>query len=138
MKEFFYFNELDIGESGRKQVIPGVTDEKGNLPERTKHSYPYSYDPICQYYDDQHYTQTDGTVYHDHMQQWDSQKFAACRERYSGRVYDWMSDGRIMEAFLRDYFDKPDLKLTAIIEYCNMATGYPCFRFDYIKEVKQP
>ena len=38
-----------------------------------------------------------------------------------------------IEKFLKDWFGNKKLKLVFIMEYCNVATGYPVWRFDIKK-----
>ncbi len=97
---------------------------------RTKHSHPYSYDNICVYAVEK---QATGGAYSDRMIQWDYEKFERLNKEHFGNRSQYWSDRspNQIEAFLRDYFDKPNLQLVLVIESCNQASGYPVWYFGY-------
>lgn len=101
---------------------------------RTKQSHPYSYDPITLYRDFD--AKPTGTIYTDRLLQWDIAKHnTLCEKHFGNRGQDW--DGRspkLIEAFLRDWCEDQGLQLCAVIEYCNVATGYPTWRLDYAQQ----
>lgn len=45
--------------------------------------------------------------------------------------YWYNRDPNRIEEFLKEYFNKPNLKLIFIMEYCNASDGYPVWRFDF-------
>lgn len=98
---------------------------------RTKQTHPYSYDPITQYRNPA--VEPNGTIYTDRLLQWDFKKHdVLCEKHFGNRGQHW--EGRSpkkIEAFLRDWCDDTGLHLCAVIEYCNVATGYPTWRLDY-------
>lgn len=104
-------------------------------PPKTIEQYPYNYDPIIRYLktgikeeDIEKYS----GVYSDRMANWNPNKYQEAYHRYLGhQKIENMCYGNAnnVEQFLRDYFDNPKLKLIAVIEYCNTATGYNCFCF---------
>lgn len=98
---------------------------------RTKLTHPYSYDPITQFRSPD--VQANGTVYTDRMLGWDSNKLNTLSEKHFGnRGQHWDRRGPLqIEAFLRDWFECSELRLSAVIEYCNQSTGYPTWRLDY-------
>lgn len=133
----YYFDEYS-GDQMCKHVpkgtvIIGLTDEKGNFPKHTKRSHPYSYDPICHYLN--HTVKANGTVYHDRMEQWDYKKFCRVVDGHCKQANSF-SNSTAVQNILRDYFDDQSIVLTCIVEYCNAASGYACFRFDYFQETK--
>ena len=105
-------------------------DEHGIYPSHMswslKASKPYSYEP---FYVFKSSGKVNGSVYSDRMQQWDYDKYKASAEKTDFKGYT--KDPETVEAFLRAYFDEPELKLVRVIEYCNVSNGYPCWRVDY-------
>lgn len=106
------------------------------LGERTKHQYPYSYDPHLQWSKQVGVPQDARGEYSDRLHQWEPQKFKAlCMKHFAGKRGDpggQMFHSRTpkdIEAFLRDYFDRPQLELLRVEEHCNQATGYPVWVF---------
>lgn len=98
---------------------------------RTKQSHPYNYGPITLYSNAA--VEPNGTVYTDRLLQWDFSKYNALCERHfgdQGQVWERRSPKQIA-AFLRDWYEDPELQLVAVIEYCNQASGYPTWRLDY-------
>ena len=41
---------------------------------------------------------------------------------------------KLIEAFLQDWCDNPDIKLVMVMQHCNRATGYPVWSLHYIQE----
>lgn len=100
---------------------------------KTKASHPYNYDPIMQFLADEHETLEGSTVYTDRLMQFDYEKANRLMQKHfgdTGHYWDKRAPEAI-EAFMRDWNDDPELKLIAVIEYCNHATGYPTWRLDY-------
>jgi hypothetical protein len=105
-------------------------DEHGNPVERTKEMYPYSYDGFVIW-------RTEGkandTIYSDRLLQWDFAKHDRLCMKHFGNKGQYWSDRppEKIEAFLRDWCDNPKLKLIFIMQYCNVSSGFPCWRFDF-------
>lgn len=98
--------------------------------ERTKGSHPYQYGPYLIFDTGQKGT---SSAYSDRLQQQDSNRFYACREKVGikgGDGFDHVRGYKI-EAFLRAYFDAPNLRLCRVEEHCNQANGYPYWWFLY-------
>lgn len=120
----FFGNHMDsLGEN----LLP--PDQQINA--RTKAEYPYSYDPILIF--ETRVKERNGTIYSDRLLQWDREKHdALCIKLFGNKGQYW--NGRhpkLVEAFLCDWCKCPELELARIVEYCNAANGYPCWRFDY-------
>lgn len=97
---------------------------------RTKTTHPYNYDPFTIWLGP---VKPDGGVYSDRLFQWDHEKHdRLCMKHFGdkGQYWDRRDTGAI-QAFLRDYLDAPELVLCEVQEYCNQATGYPCWYFAY-------
>lgn len=114
----------------------GAEDEHGNPVERTKSEYPYSYDGFVTWRGGENEEVT-GTVYSDRLLQWNYQKTRDLMKKHFGTDGDYYFDRKPqqIEAFLSEYMEKK-IKLIFIMEYCNVSSGYPLWRFDY-KEIKE-
>lgn len=97
---------------------------------RTKSTHPYSYDPIVQWRSNNEPT---GTVYTDRLFRWDDAKHdALCLNHFGDAGQYWhRREPAKVEAFLREYLNRPALVLCAITEQCNQASGFPLWRLDY-------
>lgn len=106
-------------------------DEHGQAVERTKQEYPYSYDGFVVWRGGKNEEAT-STIYSDRLQQWDAEKTDRLKKKHLGNTRDNWSDvsPEVIRNFLREYLDKPQLKLILVMEYCHMASGYPLWRFD--------
>src|SRR6478609_7403466 len=101
---------------------------------RTKFSHPYSYDPI------RHFHKWVGgeaeNAYDDRMRQWNYRKwddaFKAVHTEMGNSFR--LSNPKTAEKILRLYYESPTLVLIDLIEWCNVATGYPCFSFGFLRE----
>lgn len=96
--------------------------------ERTKSEHPYSYSPIIVFGNE-----TPGTtcVYDDRMYSWDSKKMQKLSKKHLGAGDFSCQSPKKVEAFLAEYFNKPNLKLHMIVEWCNVSNGYPYWSFHY-------
>jgi hypothetical protein len=113
-------------------------DLDGRPVERTRNKYPYSYEPYVLWKGD--YKKTDHVVYSDRLMQWDYDKFNKCCMKVwnnEGQYFDNRKPNDI-ENFLSKYYDK-EIKLTAIMEGCNVSNGYPywIFFYDYDNHIEQ-
>jgi hypothetical protein len=110
----------------------GPIDEHGNQVKRTKQSHPYSYDGFILHRFGPN-SEATSTIYSDRLLQWDWDKHnRLCMKHFGDERQYWNNrDPKKIEAFLRDWCEDPELKLIFIMEYCNQASGYPCWRFDY-------
>ncbi len=108
-------------------------DENDRPVLRTKHCYPYSYDGFVQERCG-HNSEANGTIYTDRMLGHDYER---TRELISKHFPDKPGDiwsGRsaaAIEGFLREWLGQPELRVILVMEYCNLASGYPYWRFDY-------
>lgn len=115
-------------------------------PPWSKRDYPYCYDPFTIWGAPRPSKECNGTVYTDRLDQWDRNKYdqLACKHYRRGdngyeRPFDSHNcKGHLIEAFLRDWFDDPNLKLLRVIEYCNPGTGYQTWRLDYRSTKETP
>ena len=109
-------------------------DEHSNPVERTKREYPYSYDGFVTWRGGAN-KEINGTVYSDRLLQWDYKKTRELMKKHFGNEGDYYDkrSPEAIESFLSEYFDKK-IKLILIMEYCNVSSGYPLWRFDY-KEI---
>lgn len=107
-----------------------TVDEHGNPVKRTKQEYPYSYDGFVCWRGGSN-SEVNASVYHDRMQQWDYEKYQRCSKKQGDPGLMRDKNPTQIEAFLREYMDDDKLRLIIIMEYCNMSSGYPVWRFDY-------
>lgn len=105
-------------------------DEFGNPVEKTKDKYPYSYDGYVSYRNGDNSDIT-GSVYSDRLRQWDYEKYEECSKKHGDPGLMRNKVPIQIQSFLRDYLNEPKLNLILIMEYCNLSTGYPVWRFDY-------
>lgn len=96
--------------------------------ERTPDKFRYSYDAYVIYKKSEEYNQT---VYSDRLHQWDYEKYNRLSEKHFGNQGQYWNnrDTDKIEAFLRDYYDKPELELIGIMEGCNASSGFPYWIF---------
>jgi hypothetical protein len=101
----------------------------GKPVTRTKNEYPYSYDPFV-VWEDNHGKSS--VVYSDRLYQWDYEKYNKCCQKVWNNEGQYFSQRQPqdIEKFLTLYFNKP-IKLTLIMEGCNVSNGYPYWIFGY-------
>lgn len=105
-------------------------NEFGNPVSRTKSEYPYSYDGFVTYRNGDN-SEVNGTIYSDRISQQDYSKTERLKKKHFGDTSDYYSNAnpKKIESFLSEYLDR-DIKLILIMEYCNVSSGYPVWRFD--------
>ena len=110
----------------------GFVDEYGQPVRRTKYSHPYNYDGFVLWRAKGNPRGND-TIYSDRLMQWDFKKHDQLLMKHFGDTGQYWDkrDVKLIEAFLRDWTEKPALELVMVMEYCNQSTGYPCWRFDF-------
>lgn len=102
----------------------------GDPIERTKTSHPYSYEPF-EVYNNDYNEKVDQGAYDDRMISWDWDKFSnCCQDAFgnSGQIFTYR-EPKAIEKFLQLYYGNPKLKLTRIVEGCNVGNGYPYWYF---------
>jgi len=109
-------------------------DLDGNLVEKDKYNYQYSYDPYVVWKNN--YLPDSSMVYSDRLMQWDFRKFnKCCLQVWNNEAqYFHSRQPKDIEKFLSLYFGK-EIKLTVIMEGCNVSNGYPYWIFGF-KEIK--
>jgi hypothetical protein len=104
-------------------------DLKGNNVTRTRETHPYGYDAYVIWKGD--YVDGQGSSeYSDRLLQWDWDKFNSCSREVWGNEAQYFNNRQPedIERFLGLYFDK-NVKLTALMEGCNVSNGYPYWIF---------
>lgn len=118
---------------------PAYLGLDGKPIKKTPRSHPYSYDEFV-IYKSKDFKPTDCMVYHDRMLQWNRQKFGdAVREVWPKTPGSQMFSGRTPEdinKFLNLYFGK-EVKLTAVLQGCNVGNGFPYWIFAYTEEEEE-
>lgn len=110
---------------------------------KTKFTNPYDYDPILQF-SARSKLPENGSCYSDRMSQWDYKKYRdLCEKHFKGKNGDPGGDyfdrrtPADIEAFLREYFDKPELTLLRVEEHCNVSNGFPVWFFAWNNPVAE-
>ena len=106
-------------------------DEFDNPIERRIDEYPYSYDGFVIYRKGEN-SKADTTIYSDRLLQQDYNKTRTLMQKHfgnSGDYYDSRNPEQI-EAFLQDWLNNKNIKIIFIMQYCNVSTGYPYWRFE--------
>lgn len=123
-------NKIRIGEDG-KPIISGRMQETLN---------PYNFDPYMEWVrvEDGKEVTTElyGGSYSDRIFSWNHKKHdELCHKHFGNRGQYWSDrEPEKIEAFLRDYFDRPLLKLMYVEKHCHLASGYPVWLFGYNNE----
>lgn len=111
-------------------IYPAI-DEYGNKVKRTKDKYPYSYDGfiIARLLPNE---ERNNTLYTDRLYTRYKENWKLLLKKYFNETgdYFYQRNPNIIELFLKELLNKPDLKLMFIMEYCNASNGYPVWRFD--------
>lgn len=105
-------------------------DEFGNPVSKTKSKYPYSYDGFVTYRNGNN-SEVNDTIWSDRIQQQDYSKVERLKKKHFGNVSDYYSNAnpKKIEAFLSEFLGR-DVTIIFIMEYCNVSSGYPVWRFD--------
>lgn len=107
-------------------------DLDGKPIKRTPFSYPYNYDEYVIWKDKSFDAKESNAVYSDRLFQWNYEKYNKCCQevfKNEGQYFD-KREPKEIENFLSMYFEKK-IKLTAVVQGCNQATGYPYWVFFY-------
>ncbi|KKM76070.1 hypothetical protein LCGC14_1383850 [marine sediment metagenome] len=106
------------------------------LPEsisKDRYSCPYTYDPFLLYFNENAKKEAESSIYSDRLSQWDSEKTKRLSKKHlPGKRWD-NAEPKQIQAFLCAYLDKK-VVLVANIQYVNMSSGYPVWRFDFYEE----
>ena len=72
-------------------------------------------------------------MYSDRLRQWDSDKFKKYSLSVFGNEADYFNERspRKISEFLSLYFDRK-VVVIKITEWCNVATGYPVWSFEFV------
>ena len=106
-------------------------DLNGIPVKRTPHTHPYNYDGFVLWRNSKDINASD-TVYSDRLYQWDWEKYNKCCYEIFGNTGQYFDNRKPedIEKFLSLYFGN-EVKLCVLMQYCNKATGFPYWRFDY-------
>ncbi len=113
-------------------VYSSDVDEFNRPVTKTKLSHPYSYDGFVQWRGGEN-DEASSTIYSDRLLLWDREKYNKLSVKHFGNEGQYWDNRnpKIIEAFLQDWTDNEELKLILVMEYCNVSSGYPVWRFDY-------
>ena len=113
-------------------------DLNGEPIKKTPFSHPYNYDEYVCWKDRNFNREKCDAVYSDRLFQWDYEKYNKCCQevfKNEGQYFD-KREPKEIEKFLSMYFGKK-IKLTAVVQGCNQATGYPYWVFFYEENYKE-
>jgi len=107
-------------------------DEHGNVVSKTKSEYPYTYDGFVTFRGGEN-KEANCAVYTDRLYREDHKKHDELVKKHFGDTGQYWSsrNSEKIEAFLRDWTGDKELKLILVMEYCNVSSGYPLWRFDF-------
>lgn len=127
------FERYNNGFYGFKAV-----DENGKPVKKTKLEHPYTYDGFVVLRLGKN-EEANNTIYSDRLLQWNYKRYNELSRKHFGNESQVWSDRiynhKKIEAFLQDWCNDIELKLIFVMEYCNVSTGYPVWRFD-VKTIK--
>jgi len=120
------------------EYYPEQVDLDGVPVRRNKFDFPYSYDPFVVWARNFDKLNSD-CVYSDRLMQWDMNKFNECCKKAFGDMRQGFTSRNPydIQSFLSDYLGR-NIQLTAIMEGCNVSSGYPYWIFFYDKEERKP
>lgn len=108
-------------------------NQDGKPIEKTPLSHPYNYESFVVWQKEGFDCKGEfvGAVYSDRLFQWDTKKHdELCMKHFGNRGQYWdKREPEKIEAFLRDYWERPDTELLMVMQGCNQATGYPVWIF---------
>ena len=118
-------------------LITPCVNEHGKPIERTPATHPYSYDGFVTWRGGEN-KEANNTVYSDRLIRDNYSLYNTLSKKHFGDEgqYFYNREPKKVEAFLRDWCKDPELKLIFIMEYCNVSSGYPTWRFDF-KQTKK-
>ena len=128
MKNYFDVYDPCDREASRRSLF---VDINGNPIKRTPFTDPYSYEEYV-IWKGEYDTQNSDAVCSDRLLQWDYEKYQRCCNAIFGNTGQMFNDRepKQIEQFLSLYFEQK-IKLTAIMQGCNHASGFPYWVFFY-------
>lgn len=120
---------MDVYEIEYGWVDLTYRDLDGNPVKKNKSDNPYSYDSFVVWNDGCNKLTSD-VIYSDRLWQWDSKKYNTCCMEVWGNQGQYFNnrEPKDIELFLIKYLGK-EIKLRAIMEGCNMSSGFPIWEF---------
>jgi hypothetical protein len=120
-----------IGNDGMRHTTMAIPYKPEEYEIKSKYSHPYSYSPIIIFGDES--VKADDAIYSDRMFQWDFEKTEKLLMKHFGERSQHFNDKdpAMIEKFLQERFNYPNLKLHMIVEWCNVSNGYPLWSFHY-------
>ena len=124
---------IPLGDStGRWHFPAGPVDEHGTPVKRSKRDFPYSYDGFVLW---RTTVENKGTaMWSDRLWQEDHQKTDRLWEKHCPGVGWGDVSAGALTAFLREWTGKEGLEVVLLMQYCNLASGYPVWRVDVVKD----
>jgi hypothetical protein len=119
-----------VGTDGKEHTTFSRPYQPSEYPIRTRHQYPYSYSPIVIFGDENEkaHSQYSDRLYEQNYDLTDK----LCQKHFGNKgQYFNNRDPEKIEAFLKERLGHPTLKLTMIVEWCNVSNGYPLWSFHF-------
>jgi hypothetical protein len=113
------------------EIFDADSDLDRSDPPRSKHEFPYSYDPFTVW--GGYRLSCNASVFSDRIFQWDGEKTRLLGKEIFGRG-TWFGAGldpTKVELFLQRWLDDSTIRLTRVVEYCSQG-GFPVWRLDYV------
>ena len=111
--------------------ISGLGPYKPNqYPIQSQSQHPYSYSPFIVWGEEK---DNETVQYSDRLYQ---QNFELteklCKTHFGDRGQHFNNrNPELIESFLKERLDRPNLKLHMIVEWCNVSNGYPYWSFHF-------
>lgn len=119
-------------DSNGESIFCSGVDEHNNPVKRSKIDFPYSYDGFV-IWRGLPQAELTNTIYSDRIKQhFKFEHLDALCKKHFGECGDsfYSRKPKDIESFLQELYEKPNYKLGLIMEYCNVANGFPVWRFD--------
>lgn len=112
----------------------GQVDLNDNPIERTRSSHPYSYDEFVVFRNGTN-SEINSTIYSDRLKSWDYELTEKLSKKHFGETGDYYThrSPSVIEKFLQERLELPELRLVVLTEGCNVSNGYPYWVFHFNK-----
>lgn len=131
IEEFIFGPGISYTKNGINHTTFAVAYKPEQYEIRDRMSYPYSYSPIIIFGEEN--KDDDGCQYSDRLYQQDYDLTQKLCVKHFGNIGQHFNnrDPKLIEKFLRERLNRPKLKLTMIVEWCNASNGYPYWSFHF-------
>ena len=117
------------------KVTVGLLGMDGKPIKRTPEEHPYSHDPYVVWFKTGDFSKDQGLTccYTDRLYQQDFSRAAELTKKHFGNSSQHWDDRNpiLVENFLREWADDPEIELTMIVHHVNFSSGYPLWSLHY-------